>query len=90
MEDLVLCTCPDTDTWMEQVNGKVLPTYWVGRPYKEWMEEVSEVVKQCSQMTCVTLSAIDDMVNGMADGEVIEKIIDQSKRSCSGTKNLTF
>eukprot|EP00957_Ditylum_brightwellii_P204566 15339831-Ditylum_brightwellii.AAC.1 len=51
------------------------------------MEEASEAVKQYSQTTCATLSVIDDIVNGVADGEVIEKIIEQGRRSCTGTKS---
>eukprot|EP00957_Ditylum_brightwellii_P165604 12606632-Ditylum_brightwellii.AAC.1 len=30
----------------EQMNGKVLPPAWVGRPHMEWMEGVSEAEKQ--------------------------------------------
>eukprot|EP00957_Ditylum_brightwellii_P151611 11545925-Ditylum_brightwellii.AAC.1 len=45
----------------EQMNGKVLPPVWVGQPYMEWMEGVSEAEKQCNQMTRATLSMVDDM-----------------------------
>eukprot|EP00957_Ditylum_brightwellii_P081370 6189434-Ditylum_brightwellii.AAC.1 len=51
------------------------------------MEGVSEAEKQCNQTTCATLSMIYDMVKGVADYEVIEKLIEQEKRSCTGTKN---
>eukprot|EP00957_Ditylum_brightwellii_P139066 10599530-Ditylum_brightwellii.AAC.1 len=51
------------------------------------MEGVSEAEKQCNLMTCATLLMIDDMVKGVADYEVIENLIDQGKRSCTGTKN---
>eukprot|EP00957_Ditylum_brightwellii_P198981 15166994-Ditylum_brightwellii.AAC.1 len=69
------------------MNGKVLPPAWVGRPYMGWMEGVTEAEKQCNQMTCATLSMIDDMVKGEADYEVIEKLIEQGKRSRTVTKN---
>ena len=71
----------------DQIEGKVTRPVWTGRPIKGRIDGVTAEEKRTSEMSRATLSLIDNLVKGMAVGEVMERLEAEAKRSRAGAKN---
>ena len=71
----------------DHIEGKVTRPAWTGRPIKGRIDGVTAEEKRTSEMSRATLSLIDNLVKGMAVGEVMERLEAEAKRSRAGAKN---